>query len=57
MDKLIKTGGRHVMLRQEMESYSIIIGACAQNKDDKNKVKTPDDECGGRLVHKSTCCC
>ena len=31
-----------VILRQEMEST--------------NKVKTPDDDCGGRLVHKSTCC-
>ena len=37
-----------MMLRQEMESLPTIIGACAHNE-----VKTPDDECGGRLVHKS----
>ena len=42
-----KDGSRHVMLRQEMESYPVIIGACPHNK-----VKTPDDESGSRWVHK-----
>ena len=42
------------MLKQEMVSYFIIIGACTHNKDDKNKVKTPEDEC--RLVHNYTNC-
>ena len=42
------------MLRQEMESCPIIIGACAQNKDDKKKVKTHVGKYGDRMVHKST---
>ena len=47
---------KYVMLRQEMESYPIFIGACAHNKEETNKVKTHDDEFGGRLVHKYTYC-
>ena len=43
-----------VMLRQEMESYPIIILAWAHNKDD-NKVISMNVV--GRLVNKSTCCC
>ena len=43
------------MLRQKMESYPSIIGELAQNKDDNKE--SEDSECGGRLVHKSTCCC
>jgi hypothetical protein len=39
------------MLKQERVSFIIIIGAWAHNKD-ANKVMTPDDECGSRLVHK-----
>ena len=50
-------GYRHGMFRQEMEPYSFIIGACVHNMTTSNKVKTPDDECGSRLAHKSTCRC
>jgi hypothetical protein len=41
MDPLMRK--KYVVLRQEMESYSIIIWSCAQNK----------DTFGGRLVRKS----
>jgi hypothetical protein len=41
------------MLRQEMESNPLSIGACSHNKDDTNKGKTPDDE--GKLVYKRIC--
>ena len=56
-----KNQSRHVMLRQEIESYPVIIGACAHNKDNNKKLQTTDemmhiDACGGRLVHKPTCC-
>ena len=38
-----ENGSKYVSLRLEMESYPIIIGVCAQNKDDnKKKVKTTD---------------
>ena len=50
-----KNRSRHLMWRPEMESYQIIIGACAHNEETTNKVKT-HAECGGRLVHKLTCC-
>jgi hypothetical protein len=40
----------------EMESYIIIIGACAHNKDKNKQRDAPDDECGSRLVPKSTYC-
>ena len=40
-----------------MESYLIIIGACAHKAKTKTKkMKTPDGKCGGRLVHKFTYC-
>jgi hypothetical protein len=45
---------KHVMLKQEMESYIIIIGPGAQTKTTANKVKTPDDECCSRFVHLHT---
>ena len=32
-----KNRSKHVMLKQEMESYMITIGACAQNKDDNKQ--------------------
>ena len=30
---------KYMMLRQEMESYTIIIGACAHNKDDNKHIE------------------
>ena len=38
------------MLRQEMESYTIIIGACSQRKKTTYKVKIPDGKFS-RLNH------
>ena len=40
MDKLIKTECEYMMLRQEMESYPIIIGHVHTTK----KNEEPDDE-------------
>ena len=37
---------KYIMLRQEMDSYPIIIGACAHTKMATNKMKKTDDECG-----------
>ena len=34
-----KNWSEYVMLRQEMESYPIIIKACAHNKDDNKQSK------------------
>ena len=39
MDKLIKNKSKYMMLRKEMDSYPIIIGACAHNKDDNKQIE------------------
>ena len=44
---------KYMMLRQEMESYSIIIEAIMT----ENKMKMPDDECCWWIGKKNSCCC
>ena len=38
--------------KRDGQKDPIKIVACIQNKDDIKKIKTPDDECCSRSVHK-----